>query len=100
MLLSDNPVWKDTLYQHVYSYNDDYKDMMSSIFNKIEYFRELEQPLFHNLIYKFKRCIFEQNEIVLRQYDVIDSLLIVEDGILEVMMHVDGFDMVVARLGP
>ena len=99
MILSDNPLLLEQFYKHVYAYEDEFKNMMLTIFSKIDYLSELPAPLFHRIIYAFEQVVFEENEIVLRQFDVIDSLLIVQRGQIEVIMHVDGFDMVVARLG-
>lgn len=98
MLLSDFPLLKEELLKHVYSYKDDFKDMMLTLCRKIPFLNNLTIAQFHQIIYSFKRVGFEQNEIVLRQFDVIDSLIIVESGNLEVIMHVDGLEMVVARL--
>ena len=71
---------------------------MTTVFSRIEYFTNLPPDIFHQLIYSFDRVQFTENEIVLRQFDIIDSLIIVESGELEVVMHVDGFEMVVAKL--
>lgn len=98
MMISDYPEWGLELKKYIFRYRDNYKDLMTSVFNRIEYFKNLKPDTFHQLIYLFERVKFDENEIVLRQYDVIDSLIIVLGGQLEVVMNVDGFEMVVARL--
>ena len=54
MILSDNPLLMDQFYKHVYAYEDDFKNMMHTVFSKIEYLSGLPTPLFHEMIYAFE----------------------------------------------
>ena len=55
--------------------------------------------MFHTIIYKFKEYIVEQNEILLREGDDINNLIIVKQGEFEMVMVIDGIELVVARIG-
>jgi CRP-like cAMP-binding protein len=66
MLLSDNPLWKLELEKHIFTYNDDLKNLLYNIFNRIEYFKDMNPFTFHKLIYAFTNHVIEENEILLR----------------------------------
>ena len=71
---------------------------MFSVFQKIAYFRNLTPKTFHLLIYSFHEFEFEAGFELLKEGDPISFLIIVMSGELEMVMHVDGIEFVVAKL--
>jgi CRP-like cAMP-binding protein len=73
---------------------------MAKIFSRIPYLNNLNNEEFHALIYKFERARFDKNDILLREKDMCDELIIVEDGEVELFIEVEGLSFVILRLGP
>lgn len=85
------------MYQHVYSYEDEYKNLMKSAFSQIDFLKGLSQELFHRVIYSFQDLVAEQDEHVLRVKDPIGSIIVVLSGSLEFTIDVDGIEFVMNR---
>ena len=90
MLLSDHPLFMDKLEKHVYKYKDDNKQLLFNSFQMIEYLKGVEHRVFHAMLYNLQEFVIEQNEIVMRVNDVINSIIIVKSGTLELVMEIDG----------
>ena len=100
MITSDYPLFLSALFKTVFKYKDDYKTFMKSVLGRICYFRDIGTRMFHSVIYRFKQRHVDQNEVLLRPKEVIDTMIIVATGELEIVIEIDGADIVVARLGP
>ena len=59
----------------------------------------MNPSLFHRLLYKTKELVVEENEVLLRAGDKIQSLIIVKTGLIQLVLESDDVEMVVAQLG-
>jgi CRP-like cAMP-binding protein len=50
-------------------------------------------------MYQFSEFIVEEDECLIKEYDAINSIIIVKSGVLEIVKEIDGTDLVVATVG-
>lgn len=79
-------------------YKDLNKQLLFRAFQRIEYLSDLNIEVFHRLLYSFKEFIAEEGEVLLRENDPVNSIIIMLDGELEMVKIIDGVPMVLATI--
>ena len=77
MLTSDYPLFKEELLRQIYRYKDKQKDFVFSVFQRIQYFKDLNPKVFHEILYNFKEHQVEEGDIVSKPGDHIKEIIIV-----------------------
>ena len=72
-----------------------YKSLM-----RIEFFKEIDFKMFHEILYKMKTKYFECGSMLLKEGDDTDAFFIVEYGELEIFTEFEGNEFVIDRLPP
>ena len=67
---------------------------------KIDYFKQIDYPFFHSILYKMKMRYLEKGDILLKELDDTDALFIVEYGHLEIFTEFEGNEFIVDKLPP
>ena len=57
-------------------------------------------PLFHKIIYSFKEVVVNKGEVLLKEGDPVNFLIIVKTGEIELSSHIDSTTFVLEKLGP
>lgn len=89
-LLIEQPELKKSLLKHLYTYRYDRKSYIRSIFNSVDYLRDLTREQFHKIYYSLKQITIESGTRLLRRHEKIQSFYIVEHGELEAFIDLDG----------
>lgn len=98
MLISDYPIFKELLMKYVYATDDPYKSFMREVFSHIPQLNELDQYVFHKLIYGCKTKIVETGETIFKAGDPSRVIVIVLMGELEAILNIDGTSLIIDRL--
>lgn len=93
--MQDYPRFQKELRRHVYRYRDSNKLFVFSVFQNIEYLKEVSLKTFHQLLYSLKEFFLDTGEILFRKNDAFQSLVIVKTGELDVVLCVDGIDIII-----
>lgn len=80
----DHPEISSLLKKHVFSYEDKKKKFFLNVFMRIPFLKDMDTEMFHEFMFSLKEIKFEHNEIVLRDNDEINHMIIIEEGELEV----------------
>lgn len=99
-ITSEFPEFLNMLQNFVFTYNDDNKKFLSKIFSKISFLKNLSALQFHKLLYSITEMKVTDGEKILKEEDVINHMIIVKSGVLEVSILIDGNPFVLERLGP
>jgi CRP-like cAMP-binding protein len=86
------------LYKGIYKYKESDKLFMYEVLAQISYFRDISVPLFHEIIFRFKRSYLNDGEILMKELDGTDKLYIVEYGYLEIYFELEGNEFIIDRL--
>ena len=90
ILVSDHPKLLTEFQHFVFRYQDPNKVFIFNVFERIKYLQCLSPLIFHRLLYSLVEFTFDENEILLREGEAIVSMIIIKNGELEVVLHIDG----------
>jgi len=62
------------------------------------FFRDLEASVFHRILYRLKTLVVDKGQIILKENDFTNYMIIVQQGELEVMIEMDQAEFVLERL--
>lgn len=85
---------------HIFRYKDAHKQFMFNIFQRITYLKGIDVALFHKIMYSFKELIVQKDEILLKEGDPVNYMIVLKHGELELFNDIDSTIMVIERLGP
>jgi CRP-like cAMP-binding protein len=86
--------------KHIYKYNYPFKTFLRDIFNRIPEMRFLNENkhVFNHILYKLERRNLDANQTLISVNDDIDSVFIVQRGMLEAYTTFEGNEFVLERL--
>lgn len=96
-IIKKYPVFQDICKRHVYKYTDSDKDFFYTYLQRMTILKEegkqtINVGLLHDLMYSFEKFTFDEGDYVLQEGDVINSLLLVESGQLEMITSIENLN--------
>lgn len=98
MLMMRYPQLLKEFKEQIYAYDDEIKVFMEENLRKIDYIEGLDIDAFHEVLFNFKQETFEGGVEVAKEKEVVKSMYIVKNGVLEVRVKVDQIDICIERL--
>lgn len=85
------PLFEELSRKHVYKYADKDKHFFFTYLQKLSIFKEESKNvgLLHDLMYKFNKFRFEDGDCVLKEGEVIDSILLIGSGQLKMETSIE-----------
>jgi len=100
-LIQDYPEWEVCLKRHVISHYWDFRTkFIAEMIKRVEYFDLVPQDILYDLIFSLEIKIFDKDDVVLHTDEIIDSILFIEEGQIEVHTEFDGNKFTIDKLGP
>lgn len=97
-ILHDVPEYEKYLLRHIFQYKYSYKDYIWKVMKKIEPLKDLTIEMFHNILYAIKRKVFADQEMLLKEFDDVRHIFIVESGCVEIFTYFEGNEFVIDQL--
>ena len=98
--MNEVPLLLNCFQTHLFHYSDPMKKFMKKAIQQIPYLGPLflNEQLFHKVLYQFRLRLINSGEIILEEKDVINTIIIVEHGVLEVFTEFEGNEFVIEKL--
>ena len=71
---------------------------LKATIKRVDYLKHIDDPIFFDIMFALKSKQYEKDEVVLAEDHNADSLLFIEEGILEVYTHFEANEFVLERL--
>lgn len=65
---------------------------------KIAYMRDLEQDIFHEVLFNFRQETFDRGAYLFKEGERSNTMFIVKNGICEIACSIEGQELVIERL--
>ena len=97
-ICTEFPEFSLALKNGIYKYKDRMKQFLKQSLKKVDYFKEVDDKLLHEVIYNMELKHCQEGEILQRPGDLARDLYFVQDGVIEVYADFDSHNFVVERL--
>ncbi|CDW89695.1 UNKNOWN [Stylonychia lemnae] len=84
--------------EQIFAYDDDIKVFMESNLKKISYMQNLDDDIFHEILFNFKQETYDRDTLLTTENEKSRKLFIVKNGIIDISISIDGHYLVVERL--
>lgn len=79
----------DKFFEQIYEYNDSLKLFKENRLKEIPYLKHLSKPSIHEVIFKLKIATYEKGNILLQEDTIVDQMIIIQDGLVDVEVIID-----------
>ena len=99
-MIGDYPEYESKMQRKVYTYKQSRKKFFYQIASRIEYFKGMSIPMYHDLYYTHLRPqSLDEGEYLIKKGEDTSYLYIIELGQIEVVKTIEGNEFVVEKLG-
>ena len=100
-VVNEYPRYLVALKNYVYHYEDINVKVWKDMINEISYLKEfLTRDATYDIIYRMKHNFFDKGHLVLKENDLVKSLIFIDYGVLEVYTEFEGNEFIIDYLHP
>lgn len=98
-LAAEYPEYEQCLKKHIMTrYKDKKMHFLKKALRKVSYLRNASHDVIYNLIFSMTQQNFEKDQIILAERQLSDSLLLIEEGEVEIFTNLENNEFVIERL--
>lgn len=97
-LVAEYPEYQVELKKHLMEYDDPKIRFMLKMIQKVVYLQNIEKEAIYDIMFSLVPVNYESGTVVLEQDSNADSLIFIEDGILEVYITLEGHEFILEKL--
>ena len=97
-ITSDFPLFKNHLFNKLYSY--EYPNILfaKNVMNKIDFLKKISIEAYYNILFSMEKLQYDKYSYISRAYDYADSMIIVCDGVIEIRTECEGNEFIIENL--
>ena len=99
-IINEYPLYLKYLKQYLFHYDDEKKKFLLNLIKKVFYFKAglKTQDYIHDTIYSLKPVFYERGTIILKEQEVVKTVMFIEHGMVEVYTEFEGNEFLIDRL--